>query len=271
MAFTNGAGGDLTLAPCDLSAEYLTSWDYSLRRYAGISQDARSRGDFFGETTLLILDLPHASPWPRTPENHCRHRRTLAPGNLAGSKSTFWRLPKVDAALYRPPRTAGTSSRGRGLVRGSRLLWVQSLRVWFQQTRARAALALAAQEPSARARLLRLARGEARAIGSARHPWCEAMAEHLLGLAEAIDGEPEAALTRLSRAAIQLDSADMPIYAAAARRALGQLAGPHAGARWVREADEFMQARGIVDPSRFSRMLAPQLSVERRLLTNAAD
>lgn len=238
--------------------------------WPGFIEDARSRGDFFAETNLLILDLPHASALAkdRPDESLAAIDHTLARWKTDGFYiQHFWALyAKVEAALYRGEARAAWDliEASRAPLRGSRLLWVQSLRVWFKQTRARAALAVAAQEPSARPRMLRLARREALAIRGERHPWCEAMAEHLLGLAEAIGGDREAAMEQLMRAATQLDGADMPVYAAAARRAQGQLAGPHTGARWIVDADELMHARGIVEPSRFSRMLAPCLSVEER-------
>ena len=83
------------------------------------------------------------------------------------------------------------------------------------------------------------------------------MAEHLAGLASILDGDAEAATAQLEGAASRLDQASMPVYASAARRAMGLIAGPSAGARVVREADETMQARGILDPARFSQVLAP--------------
>jgi hypothetical protein len=85
------------------------------------------------------------------------------------------------------------------------------------------------------------------------------MAKLVSGLALGLAEDGEAGAAHLADAARTLDAANMPVYAAAARRALGVLAGSAAGAAQVREADVLMRSRGIIDPARFAAVLAPGL------------
>jgi hypothetical protein len=65
------------------------------------------------------------------------------------------------------------------------------------------------------------------------------------------------AATALEGAIAALDSADMALYAQAARRQLGLLRAGEAGATLVADADAFMRSRQIRNPERMSAIVVP--------------
>jgi hypothetical protein len=233
------------------------------RHWPGFVEDARARGDVFAETKLVLIDLSHAAALAKDDADGASAAvaRALGMWHSEGFHlQHFWALhARVEIALYRgDPATAWTLLQdARQGLRRSLLLRVQQLRLWLRQTRARAALALAAHDPTARERLLAVARAEARAIGREGTPWGAGMASLFGGLILEREGDAERAAARLDDAASRLDAAHMAVYAAAARRARGRLAGPDTGAAPMREAEALMRARGVHDPARFAAMLAP--------------
>jgi hypothetical protein len=52
----------------------------------------------------------------------------------------------------------------------------------------------------------------------------------------------------------------MTLYAAVARRRLGELAGGAEGARMVTEADALLAAQGVGAPERFARLYMPEVT-----------
>jgi hypothetical protein len=58
-------------------------------------------------------------------------------------------------------------------------------------------------------------------------------------------------------AAEQLDAIEMRLYAAAARRRLGQLLGGDEGRGMIVQADVWMTGQGIKNPARMTAMLVP--------------
>ena len=238
------------------------------RHWPRFLEDARSRGDVFAETKLVLIDLSHAAALAKDDPAGASAAvaRALAMWNSAGFHlQHFWGLhARVEIALYvGDPETAWTllEHARRGLER-SLLLRVQTLRLWLRQTRARAALALALHDAAARRKLLVAARADAAAIARERTPWGAGMAELVAGLALAVAGDAVRGAARLDDAACQLDVANMPVYAAAARRARGRLAGAATGAALVHEADALMNRCGVRDAPRFAAMLAPGLGPE---------
>ena len=76
------------------------------------------------------------------------------------------------------------------------------------------------------------------------------------GLA-ATRGTPSDAIPLLRAAAADLDSVDMRLYAAAARRRLGQLLNNDEGRSLITQADQWMASQNIRNPIRMTAMLAP--------------
>ena len=175
------------------------------RHWPDFLEDARSRGDVFAETKLVLIDLSHAAALAKDDPAGASAAVTRALGlwDSAGFHlQHFWALhARVEIALYcGDPATAWTllQDARRGIAR-SLLLRVQSLRQWLRQTRARAALALAAHDAAARAKLLAAARAEARAIAREGTPWGAGMAALVGGLAFAIAGNAERGAADLDR------------------------------------------------------------------------
>jgi hypothetical protein len=57
----------------------------------------------------------------------------------------------------------------------------------------------------------------------------------------------------------------MALYAAAARRLLGQVTPGDEGRQMIAQADDWMQRQQIKNPARMATMLAPGLSAPRAL------
>ncbi|HEY7423795.1 MAG TPA: hypothetical protein VH682_06070, partial [Gemmataceae bacterium] len=72
-----------------------------------------------------------------------------------------------------------------------------------------------------------------------------------------VRGRSTDALPLLQQAEDGFLSADMQLYAAVARRRLGQLLGGEAGRELVRDAEAWMTDQGIRNPARWSAMYAP--------------
>ncbi len=235
------------------------------RHWPGFLEDARARGDIFAETKLILIDLSHAGALAKDDPDGAAAAVERAVGlwDTEGFHlQHFWALhAKVEIALYRgePAAAWALLEEARNGLRRSLLLRVQSLRIWLRQTRARAALALAARDPSARAMLLASARADVRSIAQEKTLWGAGMASLLSGVALGLEGDRENGAARLADAATQLDAAHMPVYAAAARRAGGRLAGPETGAELVRAAETEIAQRGVREPARFADLLTPGL------------
>jgi hypothetical protein len=73
-------------------------------------------------------------------------------------------------------------------------------------------------------------------------------------------GDADTERARLEAAIASLDALDTRLYAAAARRRLGQILGGDEGAALIRAADAFMAERAIARPERMAAMLAPPWS-----------
>ena len=70
-------------------------------------------------------------------------------------------------------------------------------------------------------------------------------------------GDDSRAAGLLSRAADEFWHVDMGLYAAVARRRLGELRADATGQQLVEESDRWMANQRIKNPRRLARMLAP--------------
>lgn len=87
-------------------------------------------------------------------------------------------------------------------------------------------------------------------------PWSDALAVLLrAGLASA-RGDRAAAIRLLADAEARFGTAEMAMYAAAARRRRGELVGGDEGKALIGLADGTMGERGVVNPEAMTRMLA---------------
>ncbi len=143
-----------------------------------------------------------------------------------------------------------------GPLKRSLLLQGQVLRAESHFLRGRCALAVAAQG-SDRKRLLRIAKRHAAKLARERMPWIAPFAPLLRAGISSIVGDNERARTLLSAAAEGFEGAELRLYAAAARRRLGQLTGGTEGERLIQQADEAMRSEQIPRPDRVTEVLAP--------------
>ncbi len=97
----------------------------------------------------------------------------------------------------------------------------------------------------------------AKAIARAKAPWAAPIAPALRASAEALRGRTDSAKLLLDSAVSGLEASDMPIYAAANRRRLGQLLGGDAGKSIVDTADAEMRERGVRNPACLADAFAP--------------
>jgi tetratricopeptide (TPR) repeat protein len=139
------------------------------------------------------------------------------------------------------------------LVR-SLVLKVQFSNIEMRHLRARAALAHAAAGNETR-RLCAIVLKDAAALERENTPWSLSLALLLRAGVERVLGRPyEGTLRRAEKA---LTESGTRLYAAAAMRYLGEIAGDDALAR---SAEEVLCAQGIRNPAQMSRVLAPGLA-----------
>jgi len=139
----------------------------------------------------------------------------------------------------------------------SMLLRTQGIRIDALHVRARLALASATGHEPERARRLRIAERAADRIAKEHMAWSNPLASLTrAGIAwQRGDRETSAALTR--EALTGLEATETGLYAAAARRRLGELLGGDEGSELIKQADEWMGRQQIRNPPAFTRLMAP--------------
>jgi hypothetical protein len=167
-------------------------------------------------------------------------------------------LARVQTALYRDDAEAAWRllAEEQSMLRRSLLTRIKVLRVESLYMRARAALGIAGSGRSPR-RFLRIARDGARRIARERMLWSNPIALLLKAGIANLEGQVPLAVSYLHDAADRFDRADMQLYAAVARRRIGALQDDARGRELHRQAEEWMAAQTIRNPTAFTRMLAP--------------
>ena len=137
----------------------------------------------------------------------------------------------------------------------SMLLRIQGLRIEAKYLRARLALASAAG--SERERRLRIAESLAKSIARENMPWSNPLANLIqAGLAKRHGDDSQAAIL-VSQAVEGFEAADMKLYAATARRRLGEILGGDNGRELIRQADDWMSRQQIKNPAAVANLMAP--------------
>jgi len=140
----------------------------------------------------------------------------------------------------------------------SMLLRIQGLRIEAKFLRARVALASAAGPK--RERRFRIAEDLARSISNEQMPWSNPLALLIhAGLAHRRRDDARA-VELISQAIEGFAAADMALYAATARRRLGEILGGDRGETLVSEADDWMGRQQIKNPAAVANLLAPGFS-----------
>jgi eukaryotic-like serine/threonine-protein kinase len=142
------------------------------------------------------------------------------------------------------------------LLQSSLLLRIQQVQADVLQHTGRCAVAMAAVSADPRP-LLRVAEKSARRLDRQRLPWTRALAQLITAGVARVRGDTGRAEQLLADATERFESADMGLFAAAARRQLGQVRGGDEGRALVERADTWMRSQSIVNPSRMASCLAP--------------
>ena len=87
--------------------------------------------------------------------------------------------------------------------------------------------------------------------------WSDPLAALLAAGIARTRGDAAKARAQLDAAARGFDAVEMALWAAVARRQLGQLVGGDEGAALAAGADAFMRAQSVRDPGRVAATLAP--------------
>lgn len=232
------------------------------RRLPGALQDVRDKGDLYAEVNLrsrtswvvlLVDDKPEEARqeadaaialWSRQ-GFHIQH---------------YWHMTSaVEIALYQgDPMGAWRAIEEKWpQLEKSMLLRIQFTRNEARYVRARAALAAAAASSGDEAKTLRkIAEAEAKSIASEKIFWTAPLAQLLQAGLASLDGNKNAALDLLIKAAAGFESSDMEIFAAVSRRCRGLLMGT-TGERFVNEAAAWMKEHNVRDVERLSSVFAP--------------
>jgi hypothetical protein len=167
-------------------------------------------------------------------------------------------LAHVQAELYRggAERAWHLFETKRPAIKRALLHRMQWIRIEGAYVRARCALLMCASGRNART-CLAAARHEVRRIEREKMAWSDPIARVLGSAIAFLDGDVAAAERRLIDSVDGFDRAGMKLYAAAARRRLGQIAGGERGLQETGTADEWMASEGILNPARMTRLIAP--------------
>ncbi len=142
------------------------------------------------------------------------------------------------------------------VLESSLLLRIQQVHADVIQHTGRCAVAMAAVSADPRP-LLRVAEKSARRLDRQQLPWTCALSQLIKAGVASVRGDAGRALQLLADATGRFESADMGVFAASARRHLGQLRGGDEGRELIEQADMSMRVQLIVNPSRMAACLAP--------------
>ncbi len=145
------------------------------------------------------------------------------------------------------------------MLEESQLLRVQHIRIFLHQSRANACIALAATQRGDKdgKHLLAQATRDVRALLKEGAHWADAFARAIQAGLAATRGQTHEAIEHMTAAVAGLDKVDMRLFAAAARRRLGEWLKGSEGASLVSEADEWMRGQGVRRPARLAWALIP--------------
>ena len=137
----------------------------------------------------------------------------------------------------------------------SMLLRIQGLRI--EATYLRARLALATASGGQLQRRLQIASRLADQLAKEHMGWSNPMAAVVRAAIAKRRGEDAQAAALITQAIAGFEAADMALYAAAARRRLGEVVGGDRGQELTVQADESMRKQQIKNPVAFANLLMP--------------
>jgi serine/threonine protein kinase len=139
---------------------------------------------------------------------------------------------------------------------GSMILRVQIIRIEALHLQARCALAAAASGADDAPRLIGIAERLATQISKEGMKWADPLAELLQAGVAWLRNDKQTTISVLSKACVGFDEAHMKLYAAVAKRCLGEITGGLEGELNIDDADCWMREQRIKAPEKITRMLA---------------
>jgi hypothetical protein len=124
---------------------------------------------------------------------------------------------------------------------------------WVRGTSALGAAAGAATDAKT---LVRAAERDAARLADEGMPWSDALAHLIAGGVHALRGDAPAAAAAYAAAGQGFDGADMPLWAAVARRGRGVALAGDEGSALVTAAEAELARHHVRQPARFAAMLA---------------
>jgi serine/threonine protein kinase len=146
------------------------------------------------------------------------------------------------------------------MLSDSMMLRVQIIRIEALHLKARCALAAAALKRSDH-RLIDVAENQARQISKEGMKWADPLAALARAGVASLRNEKQTTISLLSNACAGFEEAHMKLYAAVAKRRLGEITGGVKGQLLIDEADLWMREQKIKAPTRIAQMLAPGITV----------
>jgi serine/threonine protein kinase/tetratricopeptide (TPR) repeat protein len=142
-------------------------------------------------------------------------------------------------------------------LRRALLLRIATVRIWCAEMGGRSALAVAQREPVARPMMLRKVEAGARAILREGAPWATPLGHLLRAGVASLRGRRDRAIVLLREAIYGFESADMSLYAAAARRRLASLVGGDEGESLLAQTDAWFREQQVTNVEALTAMVAP--------------
>ncbi|MCR4410980.1 MAG: protein kinase [Thermoguttaceae bacterium] len=229
------------------------------RRLPGLYRDAERRGSLFALARICTLALPAlAADEPDQAERRiaeCMRRWSRESFHVQHYNALYAQI-QIDLYRGKGPNAWQRIEQEWCALERSLLLRSQLARVFIHFARARSALAAAAEGYQA-APLLRAAARDARRIDREQAAWAVPLARLILAGLAVLRRDSKAAREALEASIAGFDAADMPLYAAAARRALGRLVGGDEGRALLAQGDQWMSSQGIRNPDRMTALFVP--------------
>jgi tRNA A-37 threonylcarbamoyl transferase component Bud32 len=252
---------------------WLGEWSDHTRRIPSLLKEAKDRGDIYAASTIPLLTYSHVSHLLAGQRERARDEIATAIrqwSHRGFHLQHYWAMfGEVETALYL--RDGGHAraifaSQWPGVYH-SFLLRVQTIRLFTWHLRGRTALGAAGMRRSARekgtmAQLLREAEHDARRIEREKMAWATPLASLLRAGVAALRGKREEVLQLLASAASGFDTAEMALFAAAARWRHGRYADGMQGRTSFQAAEEWMRGENVQNPARIVDMLIPGFPVQ---------
>ena len=227
-------------------------------------QAAQDKGDLLAITNLRAGILPQVHLVHDDPDRALREvQQAIGDWSSAGFHLQHYLglVATAEALLYAgdPERALAALAGQWRLLRRSRLMQVQSVRITCLELRARTALAVALQagpDAGRRAALLRAAGHDIRRVERERAGYGEALALRLRALEALARERPDQAGALLYHAELAFQACAMALHAMVVRHRRGRMEGP-SGSEQTEAAEHWMRGQRIANPSRFVAMHLP--------------